>query len=802
MFKKLVTITIVLCMILSVTPVLAETETTISGGVVCVTDAGNYDAEITIANPASGNILVVAFYDKGVLSGFACKPLADTSEAVTVTVEAEKVDSATAFIWESSETLVPVCKSKPIAVPATMDFKVKTQDAVISGEHYNVIIAPEIQDGNVTLKNATINGDLTILGGGSHSVHLEECSVVGKVVINKTGGEVPRLHLMSTNLRVVEVKQPAMIETTGQASLVDKVVASAPVTVDSEAVQKVEIPETTYGAVSVIVKGTEPVDIEVNSANNVNVTGSNVTISTALETAPPNITVDGTPVSHIHKWGEPTTTPATCDEDGTNVYACIANGCDATKTEILSKLAHEFGKWQKLDDTYHERICFNNINHAEQEKHNWKSGAVIKEPTEGSDGLQTFTCEVCGGAKTETIRFSKIVFEEKYDDLEVGLSQYDYEKYTLEVLDSYGNKAKRIQLLKSYDGLSVVNTLPMLESGTETYSLVIYAVDNSNQIIREVARLNNAYQVTVSGEPISYNMAFHSPVTGQHILTCTANKTLETVAMCYEWRRDGDKSFSTQYSYTSSIGSGDQEYFRYEIEDGYSVNARAITSLSYDGKTVKATITPPSKKIYQKNAATNLRFESYGSGLYCLAWDGADATGPDGTYYQVLATADGGITWNALGDAYYENRYPMFFDVPTSYNGLKVLTFINKQLVGEAVALDLSVTARATSSSAVSATFTKQSSGGYQADFSGILAKTYFNFYLASSRDAQDAKKVYSGMSSTSGTGTTTITNSAQIQQIESGYYLVKEFRNYRLTDMDKTLSYQIVTRGTWQSCN
>lgn len=344
------------------------------------------------------------------------------------------------------------------------DLVIDKDETVTGGTYSNVTISSNVGDGEVTLASVIIKGDLTVNGGGSSSVKLNDCDVQGKVVINKESGETPRLELTNTPINQIDVQSPAIIETTDNASSIDNVdttsdvelrgentsvnnlnvsedaenpvnikvangrvstlaansattvtgsansvntvVASSDVTADSSTVQNVKVPETAEENVNVTITGDETVDVEVNSENGATVTGNNVTVSSSLETTPENVTVNGNAATHIHKWSEPTVTDATCEKDGLKEYTCIAEGCTdpaATKTEIIKKLGHNWNGWTKADDESHSRTCKNDAEHIQTEKHTWNGGVVTTEATETTEGVKTFTCTVCGATKTEAI---------------------------------------------------------------------------------------------------------------------------------------------------------------------------------------------------------------------------------------------------------------------------------------------------------------------------------------------------------------------------------------------------------------
>ncbi len=357
--------------------------------------------------------------------------------------------------------------------PTVSDLTISEEKSITSGTYKNVTITDTVADGEVSLSNVTIQGDLTIKGGGSSSINLDTCTISGKVIMAKEGGEAPRLELTNTPIASVEVKKPAIIEAvdsassitaiettasveikgenttvetltipetaesavsvtvtagnvakveakaettvTGASNTVGTVIATATVTADSATVQKVEIPETATESVSVTVTGTENVEVEVNTANGAAVTGDNVTVSTTLETVPENVTVGGQAVTHIHKWGEPKENPATCEADGAKTYSCIADGCSEPaeiKTEIIERLGHSYGEWKDTLDEMHTHECANDSTHIEKVPHTWDEGKITTEATCGQEGVKTYTCSACGATETDSVPMTEHIWGE------------------------------------------------------------------------------------------------------------------------------------------------------------------------------------------------------------------------------------------------------------------------------------------------------------------------------------------------------------------------------------------------------
>ena len=106
-----------------------------------------------------------------------------------------------------------------------------------------------------------------------------------------------------------------------------------------------------------------------------------------------------------HTWndGEITIQP-TEGEAGVKTYTCTV--CGTTKEEPIAPLGHTHdwsGNWSK-DDTYHWHDCLKDCGEKrENAAHTWDGGVATAEPTEYITGIKTYTCTVCGAAKTELI---------------------------------------------------------------------------------------------------------------------------------------------------------------------------------------------------------------------------------------------------------------------------------------------------------------------------------------------------------------------------------------------------------------
>ncbi len=82
---------------------------------------------------------------------------------------------------------------------------------------------------------------------------------------------------------------------------------------------------------------------------------------------------------------------------------CRVCGAKVATGAAISALGHDFGAWTKLDSSDHQRVCSRDASHVEKAPHTWDGGKVTKEAAIGKAGEKTFTCTVCGEARTEAI---------------------------------------------------------------------------------------------------------------------------------------------------------------------------------------------------------------------------------------------------------------------------------------------------------------------------------------------------------------------------------------------------------------
>ena len=97
------------------------------------------------------------------------------------------------------------------------------------------------------------------------------------------------------------------------------------------------------------------------------------------------------------------TTEPTENSEGVKTYTCET--CGYQKTKSIPKLGHTPSAEWSYDSENHWKICTDEGCNEKLElaAHTFDNGVVTTEPTENSEGVKTYTCEICGYKKTESI---------------------------------------------------------------------------------------------------------------------------------------------------------------------------------------------------------------------------------------------------------------------------------------------------------------------------------------------------------------------------------------------------------------
>ena len=241
-----------------------------------VTLTGKTSANLLVTPAADGKKLT---FDKATVTG-SVTVQADNAKVtnqdsklpeITMTGEGSRVETSKPVISGGSSG---GSNYTPPAAPSDLSVS-EAGKTVPGGTYRNVTIGPDVGDGEVTLENVTITGDLIVQGGGSSSIKLDGCTVSGKVIMQKEGGEAPRLELTKTAITAIEAVKAAIIEAKDTTSAIAAVVAQANVTVKGAAtkVAAVTVPAsaesvnlTVDGAKVNTVAAAKPVTIEAKNA--------------------------------------------------------------------------------------------------------------------------------------------------------------------------------------------------------------------------------------------------------------------------------------------------------------------------------------------------------------------------------------------------------------------------------------------------------------------------------------------------------------------------------------------------------
>ncbi|MGF2617983.1 hypothetical protein FZC84_22075 [Rossellomorea vietnamensis] len=78
----------------------------------------------------------------------------------------------------------------------------------------NLLISENVGEGDVTLRNVTVEGETTVSGGGENSIYFED-SILATVIVNKNTGAVRIVATGSTEVVEVQLDSPVRVEETG-----------------------------------------------------------------------------------------------------------------------------------------------------------------------------------------------------------------------------------------------------------------------------------------------------------------------------------------------------------------------------------------------------------------------------------------------------------------------------------------------------------------------------------------------------------------------------------------------------------
>lgn len=97
---------------------------------------------------------------------------------------------------------------------------IAVRDVVIENEviNGNLYIAQGVGDGDVTLNNITVKGELVVLGGGENSISINNTSI-GKLIVVKMGGKIRIVTEGTTSIALAELRSGAtLVENGGEGT--------------------------------------------------------------------------------------------------------------------------------------------------------------------------------------------------------------------------------------------------------------------------------------------------------------------------------------------------------------------------------------------------------------------------------------------------------------------------------------------------------------------------------------------------------------------------------------------------------
>ncbi len=166
-----------------------------------------------------------------------------------------------------------------------------------------------------------------------------------------------------------------------------------------------------------------------------------------------------------HTFGDGVVTkPATCLEEGVMTYTCIV--CKKQKTEVISKVEHNFATEWSYDDENHFHACLTEgcKEVKDSTAHTFGDGVVTKPATCLEEGVMTYTCTVCQKQKTEAISKLAHNFATEWSFDDTNHYHACLTEGCTEVKDSTAH---------TFDGGIVTKSATCNEEGVKTYTCTI-----------------------------------------------------------------------------------------------------------------------------------------------------------------------------------------------------------------------------------------------------------------------------------------------------------------------------------------
>ena len=186
------------------------------------------------------------------------------------------------------------------------------------------------------------------------------------------------------------------------------------------------------------------------------------------------------------------TTKPTDTTDGVRTYTCTV--CGYEKTESVPKLGHiPSAKWS-YDSENHWKECTAEdcTEKLELAAHTFDNGVVTTEPTEKTEGVKTYTCQVCGYEKTESVP--------KLGHIPSAKWSYDSENHWKECTSEDCDEKLELAAHTFDDGVITVKPADTAD-GTKTYTCTVCGYEKTESIEKLPSKPAEViYPIAISGD--------------------------------------------------------------------------------------------------------------------------------------------------------------------------------------------------------------------------------------------------------------------------------------------------------------
>ncbi len=256
------------------------------------------------------------------------------------------------------------------------NIEINSPTTLNGGDYQSLTVGAGVGNGDVSLNNVNIHGNLTIQGGGENSVHVNNCNVKGTVILDKElSGDAQPVRLVvegGTQISSVTVKQKAVVEVADVASKVETVHAAADVTISAK-----------HGAKPSVTMLAECPEVKVNEKP----------ILPTEENLPDYCT--------RHDWGEwVVTEESTCTQRGSKILSC--KNCGFSERGYVGEKRHTLKKIGTISGSCESEVGYTLWNCEDcgyQERKDIKTGhRMVSYDTE-----KATRCKRCGKDAAEVL---------------------------------------------------------------------------------------------------------------------------------------------------------------------------------------------------------------------------------------------------------------------------------------------------------------------------------------------------------------------------------------------------------------